>query len=268
MHRVKYRMTDPRLRPRRTKMQIPGWSGEAEPRADGSREHPWHCTPFSEAAQYGIEIFYPYDNELRVGVKEGRLHFEGDFGPPPDGDRQWPPFRPFGGDAYYTYQLLLDLKVEPGLALKIEPHPRFFTDPTDTTPLAVPALLRNWWPMMFFMVFKAPPEGRFHIFRPGEPMAQIVAIPEESEFELVPMSEEEAAERELQSRRIYESRATLGADSTWLSASNTVFDATYRRLYGAARKLPSRCPMHEAPSASEARPSDAPDDISGSEGSQ
>jgi hypothetical protein len=54
------------------------------------------------------------------------------------------------------------------------------------------------------------------------------------------MNEAEAAERELQSRRIYESRATLAADSQWVSASNTVFDATYRRIHGAARKLPPR----------------------------
>jgi hypothetical protein len=40
------------------------------------------------------------------------------------------------------------------------------------------------------------------------------------------MTEEEAAERELQTRRIHASRATLSADSQWGSASNTVFDAT------------------------------------------
>jgi hypothetical protein len=243
MHRVKYRMAEPRLSPRRTKLQIPGWSGEAQPRQTGSREQPWHCVPFSEAAQYGIEIFYPYDNELHVSTRDGRLQFEGDFGPPPDG-REWPPFRPFG-DAYYTYQLMLDLKVEPGFALKMEPHPRFFTDYTDTTPLAVPALLRRWWPMIYFAVFKSPPEGRTHIFRPGEPFAQFLVIPEEAEFELEPMSEEEDAERELQSRRIYASRKSLGADSEWLSTTDTVFDATYRRIHGAARKANAGCPVHE-----------------------
>jgi hypothetical protein len=242
MHTVKYRMTGQPLRLRRTKMQIPGWSGDPEPRADGSHEHAWHCVPFSEAAQYGIEAFYPYDNELRVSTREGRLIFEGDFGPHPGDGRQWPPFRTFG-EQYYTCQLLLDLKVEAGFAVKIEPHPRFYTDPTDSVPIAVPALLRNWWPMMFFVVFKSPAEGRTHIFRPDEPFAQFIVIPEKSEFELQPMGEEEAAERELQARRIYQSRATLAADSQWLSASNTVFDATYRRIHGAARQLPRECPF-------------------------
>jgi hypothetical protein len=239
MHTIKYRLSEERLRPRRTKLEIPGWAGKPEPRADGSHEYAWHCVPFSEAAQYGLEIFYPYDNELRVSTKDGRLVFDGDFGPAPRDGRMWPPFRTFG-EQFYTYQLLLDLKVEAGLAVKIEPHPSFYTDPTGNVPIAVPALMRNWWPMMSFMVFKSPAEGGTQIFRPSEPFAQFTVIPEESNFELIEMSEEEAAERELQARRIHESRATLSASTQWTSASDTVFDATYRRIHGAARKLPPR----------------------------
>jgi hypothetical protein len=55
------------------------------------------------------------------------------------------------------------------------------------------------------------------------------------------MDEGEAAERELRRRRIHESRETLGADTHWISASNTVFDGTYRRILGAA-KAKSRKP--------------------------
>ena len=85
--------------------------------------------------------------------------FNAEYGPAPDAGRLWPPFRSFG-EKFFTYQLLLDMKVEEGLAIKIEPHPRFYTDPTDSVPIAVPALLRNWWPMMFFMVFKSPAEAQ------------------------------------------------------------------------------------------------------------
>ena len=154
MNKVKYRLNDPRLAPRRTKLEIPGWAGKREPRTDGSREQVWHCVPFSEGAQYGIELFYPYDTELRVSTKDGQLILDGDWGPPPDGGVQWPPFRNFG-DHFYTYQILLDLKVEKGMAIRTEPHPRFYTDRTDTVPIAVPALVRNWWPMLFFMVATA-----------------------------------------------------------------------------------------------------------------
>jgi hypothetical protein len=92
MDKVTYRLNEPRLAPRRTKLEIPGWAGEREPRADGSREQVWHCVPFSEGAQYGIELFYPYDFELQVTTKDGKLILSGDWGEPPDSGVQWPPF--------------------------------------------------------------------------------------------------------------------------------------------------------------------------------
>jgi len=235
MQDIKFRLVNPGLRPRRTKLEMPGWAGQPAPRADGSHEYAWHCAPFTEGAQYGIEIFYPYECELRVSRKNGQLSFEGDFGPCPDAELQWPPFRSFGRD-YYTYQLLLDLKVDKGWAIRTEPHPRFYTDTTGTAPIAIPALLRTeWWPMISFVVFKAPTEGHVHIFRPGEPMLQILVLPVSCDFALSPMNDEEAAEREMRGRKIHASRPTLGADSTWTSDTNTVFDGTYRYLLRAAK---------------------------------
>ena len=235
MHTVKYRLLEPRLQPRRTKLEMPGWAGVAQPRKDGSHEQVWHCMPFTEGAQYGIELFYPFDNELHVTKRNGQIALDGDFGPDPGTGVQWPPFRSFG-ENFYTYQLLLDLKVEKGLAIRTEPHPRFYTDRSDTVPVAVPALIRNWWPMVFFCVFKAPAEGRTHIFRPNEPFAQVIVIPEEANFELERMDEEEAAERELQSRRIYNNRPKLAAGTEWTSSTDTVFDGTYRHLHRAAKE--------------------------------
>ena len=234
MSKVKYRTINEGLRPRRTKLEVPGWAGESQPRANGSHEQPWHCLPFTESARYGIELFYPYRNDLHVTMRDGRLVLDGDFGPAPENGMQWPPFRTFG-ETYYTYQILLDLKVEPGWAIRTEPHPRFYTDPTDSVPIAVPALIRQWWPMMFFIVFKSPAEGRTHIFRPDEPFAQVIVIPAEADFELVEMDAEEAAERELQARRIHQSRSTLGKETEWLSSTSTVFDGTYRHILSAAK---------------------------------
>lgn len=234
METVKFRMNDPRLAPRRTKMDIPGWAGERQPRADGSHEQVWHCVPFSEGAQYGIELFYPYDFELHVTTQDGKLNLTGDWGEPPSPTLQWPPFRNFG-DSFYTYQILLDLKAPKGFAIRTEPHPRFYTDRTDTVPIAVPALIRNWWPMLFFCVFKAPAEGRTHIFRPGEPFAQVIVIPEEANFAIEPMGPDEAAERELQARRIHASRPNLAQGTEWTSTTDTVFDGTYRHLHRAAK---------------------------------
>ena len=224
---VRYRLYNPKLQPRRTKLEIPGWAGKQEPRADGSHEYAWHCLPFTEAARAGIEVFYPYETELRVSVRDGELAFECESAEPP-------PFRSFGKD-YFTYQILIDFKVEEGLAIKTEPHPRFYTDTTGTVPIAVPALIRHWWPMIYFVVFKSPGEGQTHIFRPGEPFMQMSVVPADDRLDLVEMTEEEAAERELQSQRIYQSRSTLAADSQWTSSTDTVFDGTYRRILAAAK---------------------------------
>jgi hypothetical protein len=235
MHVVKYRLFNAGLSPRRTKMEMPGWGGSPQPRQSGSHEQPWHCAPFSEGAQYGIEVFYPYKNELRVRKANGQVELVGDFGTPPAEDLQWPPFRAFG-ENFYTYQLLLDLQVPSGWAVRAEPHPRFYTDETDTVPIAVPALVKTeWWPMISFVVFKAPPAGVEHIFRPGEAMMQFIVIPAEPNLELQQMTPQEAAEREVRSRRIHASRSTRAADSTWTSSTNTVFDGTYRHLMRAAK---------------------------------
>jgi hypothetical protein len=122
------------------------------------------------------------------------------------------------------------------MAVLTQPHPRFYTSPVNDVPLAVPALLRtSWWPMMSFVIFKAPPAGVRHVFRAGEPFMQMLVVPSDPEFDLVPMTEEQAAEREVRSRRIHASRDTLGKDTTWLSATNTVFDGTYHNLMRAAR---------------------------------
>jgi hypothetical protein len=232
---IKYRMANPGLKPRRTKVEMPGWGGTPQPRANGSHEQVWHCMPFTEGAQYGIEVFYPYRNELRVTKVGGKVCLDGDFGPPPEPGLQWPPFRAFG-DNFYTYQLLLDLDAGKGFAVRTEPHPRFYADTTDTVPIAVPALLRTeWWPMISFVVFKAPPEGSVHIFRFGEAMLQILIVPADPTFELVPQTTEEQAQREVRTRRIHASRETLGKDSAWISSTDTVFDGTYRHMARAAK---------------------------------
>ena len=234
MRKLKVRTYEPGLAPRRTRMEVPGWSGAPEPRRDGSHEHVWHCMPFTEGATYGTEVFFPHPGEVRVTGRDGAPVFEGDIRWDEEANCHSPPFRNFGG-RFYTYQLLLDLKPEPGFAVRTEPHPRFYTDTTGTVPLAVPALIREFWPMVFFCVFKTPGEGQTHVFRQGEPMLQLIVLPAEADYELVPMGEDEAAERELQSRRIHASRETLGKATHWGSASNTAFDGTYRHILRAAK---------------------------------
>jgi hypothetical protein len=232
---LKYRLHGHRPPPQPIKLAVPGWAGDRQPRADGNHEQPWHCVPYSESARYGIEVLYPFDEELRVTTRRGRVELAAEWGPPVDLDMMWPPFRPFGKD-YYSYQISLDLEAPPGWAIRVEPHPRYFTDATNTTPLAVPALIRSeWWPMIFFCIFKAPPKGVTHIFRKGEPFLSAIVLPAEPELDLRPMTEEETAEREMRARRLAASRDALATGTRWLSTTNTIFDGTYRQLYRAAR---------------------------------
>jgi hypothetical protein len=235
MPTLKYRLHGHRPPPQPVQLQIPGWAGAQQPRADGNHEQPWHCTPFSESARYGVELLYPFAEELRVSWFRGRVLLEADWGEPVDPEMMWPPFRSFGED-YYSYQLSLDLQVPPGWAVRTEPHPRYFTDPTNTTPLAVPALVRTeWWPMMFFCIFKAPPKGVTHVFRQGEPFMSLIVLPADPELDLQAMTEAEAAERELRARRIAASRDSLAESTRWTSTTNTVFDGVYRQMLRSAK---------------------------------
>lgn len=235
MPTVKYRLYGDRPAPQPIKLKVPGWGGENQPRADGMHEQPWHCMPFSEYARYGLELLYPDIPELRVTTVDGHVHLDADWGVAPDPGATWPPFRPFGAD-YYSYQLSLDLAVPAGWAVRTDPHPRYFTDPTYETPLAVPALIRaDWWPMIFFAIFRAPPPGVTHVFRPGEPFIAFTVLPADPELDLQPMTGDEAAQREMRVRRMAVSRDALAEGTRWLSDTNTVFDGTYRNLARAAR---------------------------------
>ncbi|MBB3957612.1 hypothetical protein [Novosphingobium sediminicola] len=232
---VSYRSYGDRSDPQQIRITVPGWAGSSEQRVDGSHEQPWHCIPFSESARYGVELLYPFDPELHVRSVDGKVVLEADWGAPPEEGAMWPPFRAFGED-YYSYQLSLDLAAPPGWAIRCEPHPRFFTDATNSTPLAVPALIRSeWWPMINFCIFKAPPPGTTHVFRKGEPFISFICIPSEPELELLAMGREDAAQREMRSRRLSASRDALAEGTRWLSSTNTVFDGTYRNMARAAR---------------------------------
>jgi hypothetical protein len=66
-------------------------------------------------AQYGIEIFYPHENELSVTKKNGVFVFDCEFRPSAP---RWSTMARSLGKEYYTYQLLLDLKVDKDWAVR------------------------------------------------------------------------------------------------------------------------------------------------------
>jgi len=95
-----------------------------------------------------------------------------------------PPFRNFRRPRFYTYQILLDLKVEKGMAMRDpSPHPRFLCRPDrHRADRGCPRWCATGGRCLFFWpCFKAPAEGRTHISSGRTSrFAQIIVIPEEA----------------------------------------------------------------------------------------
>ena len=167
MQEVKFRLVNPELKPRRTKLEMPGWAGQPAPRTDGSQDMLGIARRLPKARNTASRSSIPIAMSF-ASAKRRHARFRWRFrAAARDGDLMWPPFRSFGRD-YYSCQFLLDLKVGKDWAVRTEPHPRFYTDPDRHVPIAVPALLRTeWWPMISFMIFKAPAEGPPIFFGPA-----------------------------------------------------------------------------------------------------
>ncbi|HSU15727.1 MAG TPA: hypothetical protein VLK66_16580 [Longimicrobium sp.] len=230
---LKYRAWNRAQPPRRIRMAIPGWAGELQPAEDGATPQPWHCRPFADASTYGIELVYAFETECRVTREDGAIRFDGDFSgeiarAAERGEKVEVPFGAFAPH-HYGMTTAIDILPPPGHVLRVEPHPRFFTDTTGEVPAAVPGHIERFWPRMFFAVFKAPRPGETHVFRPGEPFAQLLVVPASAGYTLTPMEEEEAEERRTQEQQV-SSLKWLLAKHIWRADSGLWFDDTYKQL--------------------------------------
>ncbi|MBV9879168.1 MAG: hypothetical protein JO180_01675 [Gemmatirosa sp.] len=214
--------------PRRIRLDLPGWAGSAERMEDGASPQPWHCRPFMDGATYGLELVYPYRNECRVHNAGGTVRFEGGLAEEMAAAGLPHPFGVFAA-GHYGMATALDLLPPPGYALRLEPHPRVFTGAEDDVPMAVPGHLQRFWPRQFFAVFRAPAAGAVHAFRPGEPYAQLLLVPDAQTYDVQPMDAELAADRARQDRQV----TTLGyflARRLWRAGSGHWFDDKYKQL--------------------------------------
>jgi hypothetical protein len=193
---IKYRTWFKGSPPQKIKLQVPGWAGD-QGYSNGSKPQPWHCKPFVDGSTYGLELVYPFSNECVIRTNENEVvTFEGDF---TDDEAycgvKMPPFMSFAPH-HYGFTSSLDIMTPPGIVTRIEPHPKFYTDRTGTVPIPVPGHIQSeWWSRIFFIAFKSPLPGQYHIFRPGEPYAQLLFVPKEINYDIKPMTAEEAAKR-------------------------------------------------------------------------
>lgn len=222
--------------PKPIRLEIPGWAGDSRGHDNGDRPQPWHCQPFVDGSTYGLEIIYPFKAECHVHRIDGELVFEGDFsneGAPPNFPKV--PFSAFA-PGHFGCTSALDIKPPPGYCLRIEPHPRFYTDETGTVPIAVAGHIQEWWSRIFFIAFKSPPEGGTHIFRSGEPMAQVILVPYKVKYDIKEMSKEEADKRNRREDILSKCGHSQVAKHPWKDYKGHQFDDKYKVLSSAFAK--------------------------------
>jgi hypothetical protein len=225
---IRYRTWGDAIPPRRTRIEIPGWAGEPEKRQNGAVPQPWHCEPFVEAASYGYELLFPWAFECRVANIDGDLNFSIRDLNTGEALSERPPFSQFAPN-HYGMTSCVDIAVPRGWVLRVEPHPRVYTDMSYTAPLAVTGHIRRFWSRIFFVVFKRPAPGQTHIFRYSEPYCQILIVPEDVRHGAFPMSESIQDARAQMGRLIGELAPELSA-GIWHSEDGAIFDDKYRRL--------------------------------------
>ena len=237
--RVKYRTWHLGKSPKPIKLQIPGWAGSDLTHENGSKAQPWHCQPFVEASTYGLELVYPFSTECHVKMKNGELLFEGDFTEEnkivAKDSVTLPPFMKFA-DGHFGMTSCVDIQVPDDMILRIEPHPRFYTDSTNTVPIAVAGHLQtSWWPKIFFVVFKNPSEGQKYIFRQDEPYAQILILPKKVHNDINEMTQNEIFSRLVQDKILTDEARKISGHS-WKSDEGYKFDDKYKKLGSLASK--------------------------------
>jgi hypothetical protein len=232
---ILWRTTYKGLRPRPIKLQIPGWAGHDLNHGDGATPQPWHCPPFVDGSTYGLELLYPFDAECSVSIRNGVLHFDVDFAEEIHPSMKGPPFKEFAPN-HYGFTSSLDLLVPDDMVVRVEAHARFFTDTSGTCPCAVPGHIHTaFWPRIFFVVFKAPWPGQIHVFRKGDPYAQVLVLPRKTRYDTKPMGEEQAKARESMSAIMNEGGEEI-AKHGWVDNKGNYFNDKYKVLQSAFLK--------------------------------
>jgi len=234
--KIKYATYSKAVPPQPTRMKVPGWAGIPDKMEDGSAGQPWHCMPFVEGATYGLELIYPFETECHIINDNGLVRIDWDFAKEPGGDvtgAEFATFFPKEASKWYLFTTRIDIQAPPGYVIRTEPHPRYFTDDTWTAPNALIGHLQTeWWPRKLFVVFKVPPPGHRHIFRKGEPYAQIIFVPKKATYDLVKLDAEEESHRRKLDTEIERARLQI-ADNVWQNSSGYQLSNHYKILASA-----------------------------------
>ena len=139
-----------------------------------------------------------------------------------------PPFMSFA-KGHFGFTSSFDLEPPLDHTIRIEPHPKYYTDDTWTTPLPVAGHIQGeWWSKIFFIVFKQPPLNGKYIFRKGEPYAQILILPKKINYEIKEMTEAEKEKRKILESNI--SKHSQHFCKKWKDDKGNTFDNKYKVL--------------------------------------
>lgn len=227
---VRYRCHRKGLPPQPIKLKIPGWAGDNHDHSNGAKPQPWHCTPFVDGSTYGLELLYQFSNPCRVVNEDGNIRFDGKYSKEEeDLGLQWPPFQMFA-PGHYGFTSSLDIVGPPDHIIRIESHPRYYTDLTNSVPCVVPGHIQTeWWPRIFFLAFKAPPAGGIHEFRPMTPYAQILVLPRKVSYDIMPMELAEVEKRNYLDKLILLLEHKI-ANNVWTDNVGNTFNDKYKVL--------------------------------------
>jgi len=233
---VKYSTSSKALPPQRIRMEIPGWGGNPDKMEDGNLAQPWHCMPFAEGANYGLELIYQYETECQVVNDNGLVRIDWDYTKEPGGELtggEFVTFFPKEASKRYLFNTRLDVQAPAGYVIRTETHPRFYVDDTGTVPPVIAAHVQSeWWPRKLFVVFKAPAPGQRHVFRKGEPYAQLLLVPQKLAIETVQMTPEENDRRREQERLIDLAKTQISTN-VWHNSSGHQLSNHYKVLASA-----------------------------------
>ncbi len=192
------------------------WAGAAAQKMeDGSEPQPWHCLPFIEGSTYGMELFYPFDTDVTITPAGGAIQFEGQSGV----------FTTSDNPLFYRLNAEVDLEAPAGYVCRIEPHPRYFTDNTGTAPLPLPGHLTG----QEGIIFRTPRLGERHVFRKGEPFAQVIFVPDPVKYAISRMTLEDSAQRRELEESIDAHKIEI-ADHVWRNPAGSPFNNHYKVL--------------------------------------
>jgi len=229
--KVLYRTYGTSISPRKIKIEIPGFAGESNDHTNGSKAQPFHCLPFVDGSTYGLELIYHFETTTIVKNIGGKIIFDGDWSKEKL-NVKYSTIPPFGlfAEGHYGFTSSLDIQPPPGHIIRVEPHPSFYTDPTWSTPCAVPGHIHGeFWSSIFFVVFKSPLEGQQQIFQKGKPYAQIFILPKKVNYEIEEMPPEVRQKRERRNDIVFNNRRKI-AKHNWRDNLNQEFDDNYKQL--------------------------------------